>query len=397
MIKENIYELLAVTTPTGAVTHQEKDFAALLEPKLRKVFYETYDEVPERYSKIMNVGKSTKAQETDYTLGAMSAWTQFGSGVANEITLGSYPTVGQGLQSAVTGATAMPTVAYQTIATGRTIVYTHNEFASGYMVERKYMDDEKYGIIEKMTKDLARAGRSKVETDAHNLINNAFSNTPGNSTVTFNTFATNAAAVVSGGIFKPKATDVEPLIGYHTLVQFPAMDVVGDNLESAKKICRNRLHVTDVQVFNAAATTTALSDASLKAMLVLGRRQRDEAGKLIQFDFDTLVVPPELEFQAKTLIQSSAVVGSANNDINALQGRLKIVVSEFLTSSTAWFVQDSKRNNLNFYWRVKPEFGKDKDFDSMVTKYTGYMRYSYGASDWRGILGADGLSTAFTV
>ena len=41
----------------GDDVHQELDYAELLEPKLRKIFYETYKEVAEQYSKIYNVLK----------------------------------------------------------------------------------------------------------------------------------------------------------------------------------------------------------------------------------------------------------------------------------------------------------------------------------------------------
>ena len=54
---------------------------------------------------------------------------------------------------------------------------------------------------------------------------------------------------------------------------------------------------------------------------------------------------------------------------------------------------DSSRHELNFFWRVRPEFKREEDFDTLVAKYRGYMRYSYGYSDWRGIVGSQGTST----
>lgn len=316
---------LAPTNPTGEKTHQEADFGALLEPKLRKVFYETYEEVPEQYTKLFNVKTSDKAQETDFHLGAMSAWDEFGK----DITQGS-----------TTGVTAMPSVSYTKIKAGQTVVYTHKEFAKGYMVERKFMDDEMYGVIEKMTKDLARAGRNKVETDAITVFNNAFT------TVGYDTKALCAS-------------------------DHPLIDSV--------KTCSNLI-------------TGALSDVSLKKALEMGRKQLDEAGKIINLKFDTLIIPPALEFTAIELMKSTQKVDSDFNNINPLEGRFKIVVNDYLTSATAWFVQDSKRHELNFFWRVKPEFKKEKDFDTYVTKYAGYMRYSYGYSDFRGIIGSTGLA-----
>lgn len=319
---------LAPTNPTGATTHQEKDFSALLEPKLRKVFYETYEEVPEQYSKIFNVKTSTKAQETDYHLGAMAGWTKFGKTV---------------LDAVVGDAVEMDKVHYQKIKPGQTVVYTHEAFAEGFMVQREFMDDEQYGVVEKMTKDLARAGRYKVENDAISLLNNAFTNT--------------------GYDGKALCAIDHPLIN-------------GD--KTGKTVCSN-------------LTTGVLSDTALKNALVLGRKQLDEAGKIVQMKFDTLIVPPMLEFTAIELMKSTKKVDTGNNNMNPLEDRFKIVVNDFLSSDTAWFLQDSKRHELNFFWRVKPEFKREKDFDSYVSKYAGYMRYSYGYSDFRGIIGSTGV------
>lgn len=318
-----ILRRLAAVAPTGATTHQEADFALLLEPKLRKVFYETYDEVPEQYSKIYNVQTSSKAQETDYHLGAMTPWEEFGAAIPAK----------------TADATEMPTVKYAKINPDKTVVYTHKEFAKGFMVERKFMDDEKYGVIEKMTKDLARAGRYKVETDAIEVLNKAFT---------------------------ANGYDGVPLIAAtHPLANSTAK---GNNL-----------------------ITGALSDVALKNALTLGRKQVDQAGKIIQMKFDTLIVPPALEFLAQELMKSTGKTGGDLNDINVLHNKFKVVVMDFLTSDTAWFLMDSTRHQLNFFWRVKPEFGKEKDFDSLVTKWAGYMRYSYGYSDWRGVIGSTGI------
>jgi phage major head subunit gpT-like protein len=332
MIKYNIYAEIAVTNPTGGVTHQEANFGALLEPKLRKLFYETYDEVPEAYSKLFHVLNSKKAKETDYGLGAMSPWNEFGSST-----------------TAVTGANEMPSVEYVTILSGLERTYVHKEFARGFMIERKFADDEMYNVIEKMPKDLARAGRYKVENDAISIFNGAFSQDFGG----------------AAGSGKSKIYDGKALCAAdHTLL--------------GGGTCSNLV-------------TGALSDTTLKQAIILGQSQKDEAGKLIQMNFDTIVVPPSLQFLAEELMKSPYKTGSNVNDINALKDEMKIVVNPFLTDTDAWFIMDSKRHQLNFFWRVRPEFKREEDFDTLVAKYRGYMRYSFGVSDFRGIIGSAGV------
>lgn len=322
--KKRIMAEIAVTTPTGGTTHQENEFSKLLEPKFRQVFYNTYDEVPEQFSKLFHVETSKKAQEFDYGLGAFKPWKQFGK---------SMTTVDTG--------TPMPSVDYQKIEPGLERVYTHEEFTSGFMVERKFIDDEQYRIITKLPADLARAGRYKVETDAHTVFNKAFDT-------------------------HTKGYDGKPLI-------------CADHPTLAKGTCSNLVDAD-------------FSDTSLKAATTLFRKQVDEAGKIIQMKPDTLVVPPEQEWLAYELIKSAQKPGGNLNDINAIKGRFKIIVDDFLTDKDAVFLMDSRRHKLNFFWRVKPEFKRAEDYDSLVAKYRGYMRYSYGYSDFRGIVGIKKIS-----
>lgn len=312
-------------TMTGGTTHQENDFGALLEPKLRKVFYDTYNEVPEQYSKIYNVKTSSKAKETDYGLGAFRPWKKFGN---------SFTTIGD--------AENMPSVEYQKINPGLERTYVHEEFASGFAVERKFIDDEQYDVIMKLPKDHARAGRYKVEQDAVSLFNEALKATP-------------TATIYDG----------KPLFAHdHPLVESKSgVTAKGDNLVEG-----------------------ALSAETLEKALLLARKQVDEAGKLITMNFDTIVVPPALETTARILLQSTLVTGSNNNDVNVLKGKLNIVVWDFLEKDDACFIMDSKNHQANFFWRVKPQFNREREFDTFVQKYNGYMRYSYGVSDWRGLI-----------
>lgn len=319
--------LLAVVDPTGGTTHQENDFGLLLEPKLRKVFYETYKEVPEQYSKIYNIKTSNKAKETDYGLGAFRPWKKFGN---------SFTTVGDSVD--------MPTVEYQKIHPGLERTYIHEEFASGFMVERKFVDDEMYDVIEKLPKDLARAGRYKVEMDAASMFNDALIASP-------------TAKIYDG---QPLFSTAHPLIE----AENEGLAATCSNLVAGK-----------------------LSAETLKAAILLGRKQLDEAGKLMVMNFDTLVVPPALEWLAMELTKTTGKPGTELNDINVLKGALNIIVWDYLTNDEACFIMDSKNHEANFFWRVKPDFQREKDFDSFVQKYNGYMRYSYGISDWRGFIG----------
>ena len=219
-----------------------------------------------------------------------------------------------------------------------------------FMISRELNDDEKYGQMKKMAKALARAGRAKVEKDAITVLTKGFKS--------------------DEGAFKGR--DGKEL--FHD--QHPLVD--------SEKTCSNLM-------------TGELNEANLKKGIQMMASQLDEAGNLIQMKATKLIVPPALEDTALRLLHSSQLPGTNHNDTNEyLKNRLQVVVMDYLGataggSDTAWYLQDGTRHELNFFWRVKPEFKNEEDFDTFVAKYRGYMRYSYGFSDWRGMVGSKGL------
>lgn len=310
------------------MTIQSAHFGRLLEPGLRKVFMETYKEKAEQYSKVFNVQNSNKAIETDLRMGGFGLWDKKDS---------------------------MGSVQYQEPTDTQALQYIHEEFASGFSVERKLVDDEQYNQISKMGKSLGRAARATIETKAASVFNNAF---------TVNGF------------------DGVPLISAtHKRLDGGTMS--------------NRLAATD----GAGAADGALSDRNLKAALIQTARQVDDRGIIIQVQPTKLVVPRALEYTAKTILNSMNLSAQGNgsgmtNDKNVIQGQLEIVVMDYFTSNTSWFLLDPTVAELNFFWRKRLEFQNTTDFDTMQAKYRGYMRFSAGYSDYRGIFGSLGTGAA---
>lgn len=312
---------------------QQGNYGRLLEPGLRKIFFETYQEKPEQFSQVFKVQASDKAIETDFRMGGFGLFDQKDS---------------------------MGSVVYQEPTGTRPLQYIHQEFASGYIVERKLIDDEQYNTINKMSSALARAARATVETQAASVLNNAF---------TTNGF------------------DGVPLIS----ASHVRLD--GGSLS-------NRLSTA----YGAGANDGALSDRNLKAAMIQARAQVDDRGILIQVQPTVLIVPPALEYTARTLVGGTnlsvlgtGLVSGGTTDASTAKNTLpplKIVVMDYLTSATSWFIMDPTVAQLNFFWRKKLEFKNMEDFDTMQAKYRAYMRFSAGYSDYRGIVGSVGTGTA---
>ena len=309
--------------PTTSNTHVSANFGKLLEPGLRKIFFETYDELPEQFSKIYNVNTSNSATETDYGMGAFGDWTE--------------------------RADELAVVDYAKISEAGEVTYRHKAFTKGFMISREMYDDEKYGQMKKMAKALARAGRAKVEKDAVQPLLKGFKG---------------ASGAITGRDGLTLFHDA------HTLVD-------------SEKTCGNML-------------TVELNEENLKKAIQMMASQLDEAGNLIQMKATKLIVPPALEDTARRLLHSTLLPGTELNDTNEyLKDRMQIVVLDYLGevaggNDKCWFLQDGHRHELNFFWRVKPEFKNEEDFDTFVSKYRGYMRYSLGFSDWRGMVGSTG-------
>lgn len=307
--------------PTTTNTHISDNFGKLLEPGLRKIFFQTYAEVPEQFSKVYNVQTSKKAKETDYGLGAFGDWTE--------------------------RKDELDTVAYAKLSPGLERTYTHKAFTKGFMIGRELYDDEQYRQIKKFPQAMARSGRAFVEKEA-------------------------AKTFING--FTTKIYDGQPLLSAaHPLVDSSAK---GTNL-----------------------VTGALTPANLKIALQCMRQTVDEAGNLISSTAKKLIVPPALEYQAREILNSTQIADSELNNANSLKGMLDLVVYDYIGaaaggSDTAWFILDPTLAQINFFWRVKPEFKWSEDFDTFVAKYRGYMRFSYGVSDWRGIVGSTGVTGA---
>ena len=298
------------------------NFGDLLEPGFRKIFDDKYSEIPEMFTQVLHVNTSDKQDEKD------SAVTGFGL-----------------LQQTAEGAP----IDYDDPISMYDVRYTHLKYTKGFKVSEEMYEDDQYSIMNKKPAALARSARRTAESQAANVLNNAFTST------------------VTGG-------DGDELCA----VGHARAD--GGTAQS-----------------NASATGITLSsDANLETAILALRGQLDDRGQKIMARADTLIVPPALEKEAKILVDSSLRAGTADNDVNPYKGFAKVVVWDYLTSATAWFLVDSSLHELNWFWRVRPEFKQDTAFDTGFALYKVRTRFSKGFSDWRGVWGSKGDGSAYS-
>lgn len=151
---------------------------------------------------------------------------------------------------------------------------------------------------------------------------------------------------------------------------------------------------------NRLAVDADLSLSSLEDMVTLLRKTKSMSGQKVLVRPKFVVVPPELEFIAHELLESTnKPQATANgtitevNAVNALRSRygLQVVVMDYLTDEDAFFIMSDKSGHQCYwYWRQQPETSSSMDFKSDTALFKIKSRWTNGFSDWRGVAGTPG-------
>jgi len=219
--------------------------------------------------------------------------------------------------------------------------YTHATYALGFNIERELWEDDQYRIIQKYPKALARSNRQTIELLAATHLNLSH------------------ASGSAGGDGQPLVSSSHPIIGG-----------TASNL----------------------GTPADLSVSSLEQAFIDIGNFVDERGMKMRAMPRKLIVSTSNAWNARVILGSVQKPGTANNDLNPARDALPggVVVLHWLTSATKWFIQTDVPDGLIFFWRRRPEFSKDNDFDTENAKFKTTLRCSLGHTDWRAIYGNAG-------
>ena len=114
----------------------------------------------------------------------------------------------------------------------------------------------------------------------------------------------------------------------------------------------------------------------------------DDQGEYLNFDYDTIIVPPVLAREAANIVENPQDYGTANRAMNPFAGDFSYVVSPEL-DSTGWILAASNESHkpMILYMRKQPHlqsawFDPDqKDGGYYFFKF--YARYNQYYGDWR--------------
>lgn len=236
-------------------------------------------------------------------------------------------------------------VSYDAASQQWTARYQHETIALAFSITEEAEEDGQYGsIASRYTKALARSMASTKEIKAANILN--------------------TATTVNGG-------DGAPLL--------------------------SAAHPTQAgNQSNILATPADLSEVSLEAILIQIADMKDDRGLRVAAQGTQLVIPTAYTFVAERLLESQLRTATADNDINAIRqgGYLPqgYHIMRRLTDSDQWFVQTDIPDGLKMFQRSPMKKGMEGDFETGNVRYKVRERYSFGATDWRGIFGSQGAA-----
>lgn len=230
---------------------------------------------------------------------------------------------------------------------GWEVTYTHKKWSKGASISQEMIDDNKWGLVKKTPKALALSKMRTLEMIGADVFNYGF---------------------VAGGGGKAKFTGGDSKALFAT----DHVNRAGDVIQSNK-------------------ITTALSQSSIQAVTTAMKKRLDDKGQIVEFMPSILLVPTELEYTAKIILETAQETGSNDNDINPMHKSLELVIWPYLTSSTAWFVIDGDMHELNYFIRKDEGVqGPKWNFDNDSAKWKSVIRVAAGYSDWMGIYGSVG-------
>ena len=234
-------------------------------------------------------------------------------------------------------------IEYDTERQGFTTRYVHVVYALGFIVTREIFEDDLYDVVgQRKAQGLAFSHRQTKEVIGANVYNRAFS----------------SSYVFGDGV---------------ALISASHPNIAGGTSS------------------NLIGTAADISEAALEQALIDISGYTNDRGLRIAVQSKQLIVPKELDFETDKILKTEYEVGTNNNTVNVVRGRFGgKTMNHYLTDQDAWFIRTNVPHGMKYFERRADAFDMDNDFDTENAKFKASGRYSFGATDWRGIYGSPG-------
>ena len=224
--------------------------------------------------------------------------------------------------------------------------YTHETIALAFALTQEAMEDNLYDRLgARYTRALARSMAHSKQVKAAATLNNAFSSS------------------FTGGDGKELCATDHPLGGGGTFRNEPS-------------------------------TAADLNETSLENALIDISTFVDERNMIIALRGMKLIIPPQLQFVADRLLESTLRPSTSDNDVNAIKNMGMLpdgyIVNHFLTDTDAFFIKTDAPRGFVHFERSPLATSMEDDFTTGNMRFKARERYSFGFSDPRCVFGSPG-------
>lgn len=293
-------------------------FNHLLRPGLRRDFRDEYDSHEEQYPAFLSVGSQDRAEVEATAIAGLPQMVQRGE---------------------------VEPVTFMDPAMSDKLTFIDDEYALGFSISKRMMEDDLYSKANQNSKWLARSARLTQEYRAAALLDDAF----------------------SGSVF--------------TGLEGEALCSTSHSLLNGTGTWSNQL-----------AANTQLSVTGMQAMLDLADNLVDHNGDPIPSMPTRLIINVADRWKAIQITQSEFEPFTSDNQINAIRKgtqSLDFRVNNYKTQGKDWFMIDPDLNDAHFLFRVRPEFDDDFDFRTKAALFTARQRINVYFFDQRGWFGSN--------
>jgi hypothetical protein len=244
-------------------------------------------------------------------------------------------------------------VGFDTGAPGEYVEISYVNYALGIRISENMFEDEMYGVIEKYAATMGRSARLTKDLIVASFYDTAFSTT--------------------SRWLSPDSTSSSPI----PLISASHRSFGGGAVRT-----------------NTTAVSSAIGFSSLKELRLVRRTQLDDRGYADPNVTETtrLLIHANAEDDVDFLTnpQSKYDPDSNKNGVNVLTSRTKwqIVVNEFLTSTTQWFMMDPDQTGVLFIQRQGLKTNMRVDEDNFSSIYTIRDRWGLGIETWEYVYGS---------
>jgi len=143
---------------------------------------------------------------------------------------------------------------------------------------------------------------------------------------------------------------------------------------------------------NTLSAQVDISEAAMEELITLADYAVSNNGLPINLEPKQWVIAKGLKFEMERLLRSKFRVGTADNDVNAINSLgmgSSVVKMRYLTNRKMWgfTTRGSDGDGLVYYERWPMKRGEDTDFDTGSMKFKVYCRDSFSVDDPRGFFG----------